>query len=222
MLHLYTHTHTHIWELFVLHQGRRKLSLRSNMSRVLMWIRLAWGMQTGRRSHGCCWKESLRLNRGYDSISNMKYVNSNNICEEKGGKCYPAQNKDSNRGPAQLMAARLHPRSWLPETEMIYIHFSSVWDTLEMLIKWPPCPQYICQMPWPWAACIKSGCDMTATFHRRALESHRCGLCPPLCMALFTLWAQSPSFVIWRKRSPSLAITVEHIFSWSRGSRGFQ
>lgn len=131
------------------------------------------------------------------------------------------QHKDRSCISAMLMADCIHCNSWLWEIEMIYLHFSYIWDTIKHWC-WYPCGNvdWITFLPTVYLPAASSVGSMhqnlawhDATFHLQALESHRCRLCPlPLSVCIHPL-SPSPKHIICHleKLFPiSLAITVEH------------
>lgn len=128
------------------------------------------------------------------------------------------------------MAVCIHSHSWLWEIEMIYLHFSSIWNTVKHWC-WYPSGNVdgIAFLPTVYLPAASSVGSMhqiqvwhDVTFHLQALESHRYRLCPlPLslfCLSVFTLCLSlSPSPKAYNLSSGeivslSLTIMVQHIF----------
>lgn len=233
-----------LW-LFVLHQVRQKQTLRSDMSWVLMWIKLAWRVQTG----NCCLKpvcfESNHANLIRDMILSTKIKQTGEHEYEQKGQMWGLQmfflhNKDRYCVSASLMAVCIHSHSWLWEIEMIYMHFSSIWGTIKHWCWYPSGNvDRIAFLPTVYLpAASSAGCMHQnwvwhdVTFHLRALESHRYRLCPlPLslflsvCVRPLPLSFSEPKAYNLSSGEIGRLFSCHHggaYFSWSPGSRGFQ
>lgn len=119
------------------------------------------------------------------------------------------QNKERYSSSTLLMAVWTHSHSLLWEKEMIYLHFSSLWDNVKQWCWYPPGnADQIAFLP---TLCLPAFSDVGSmyqnrvwhdvTFHLQALESQRYRLCPLPLLSLF-LQAQSIEFFIWRNCPP--------------------